>query len=132
MADDAEFEQFVVRTEPRLRHALAGHLARDAVADALAEAFAYAWEHRDRIMRMEHPTGYLFRVGQSKTRIRKQGFLPWSAADAIPDVEPGLVSALTALSPAQFQAVWLVHGCGWTYWRPPKRSTCRLPRWGLT
>ena len=83
-------------------------------------------------MRMEHPTGYLFRVGQSKARTRKQAFLPWSSADAVPDVEPGLVSALTTLSPAQFHAVWLVHGCGWTYLRPPKRCTCRLPRWGLT
>ena len=115
IADDDEFEQFVIRTEPRLRRALAGHLARDAVADALAEAFAFAWEHRHRIMRMEHPTGYLFRVAQSKARRRKQGFLPWSSADAMPDVEPGLVSALTALSPAQSQAVWLVHACGFTY-----------------
>ena len=115
MTDDDEFERFVTRTEPRLRRALAGHLARDSVGDALAEAFAYAWEHRDRIMGMEHPSGYLFRVGQSKARTRKQGFLPWSSADAIPDVEPGLVGALAALSPAQFQAVWLVHACGWTY-----------------
>ena len=115
VADDAEFEQFVIRTEPGLRRALSGQLARESVADALAEAFAYAWEHRHRVMRMEHPTGYLFRVGQSKARIRKQAFLPWSSADTTPDVEPGLIGALTALSPAQFQAVWLVHGCGWTY-----------------
>jgi len=112
---DAEFEQFVIRTEPGLRRALAGYLARDAVGDALAEAFGYAWEHRRRIMRMEHPTGYLFRVAQSKARIRKQGFLPWSSDDATPDVEPGLARALSALSPAQFHAVWLVHACGWTY-----------------
>ena len=115
MTDDSEFERFVIRTEPMLRRALAGHLARDAVADALAEAFAYAWEHRDRIMRMDHPTGYLFRVAQSRARRRKQGFLPWSAGDATPDVEPGLVRALTTLSPTQFQVVWLVHACGWTY-----------------
>jgi len=115
MTDDLEFEQFVIRTEPRLRRALTGHLAPDAVGDALAEAFAFAWEHRDRIMRMEHPTGYLFRVGQSKARTRKQAFLPWSPPDAVPHVEPGLVRALAGLSPSQFQAVWLVHACGWTY-----------------
>jgi DNA-directed RNA polymerase specialized sigma24 family protein len=115
MGHDGEFDEFVTSTEPRLRRALAGCLARDAVPDALAEAFAYAWEHRDRIMRMEHPTGYLFRVGRSKARTRKQGFLPWSSSNAIPDVEPGLVGALTTLSPAQFHAVWLVHACGWTY-----------------
>ena len=115
MADDGEFEDFVIRTEPRLRRALSGHLARDSIGDALGEAFAYAWEHRERVMRMEHPAGYLFRVGQSKVRVRKQGFMPWSTFDAIPDVEPALVNALAELSPAQFHAVWLVYACGWTY-----------------
>src|SRR6476660_3963640 len=114
-ADEDEFERFVIRIEPRLRRALTGHMARDSVGDALAEAFAYAWEHRDRIMQLEHPAAYLFRVAQSKTRTRKQGFLPWSSGDAVPDVEPGLVGALRMLSPAQSRAVWLVHACGWTY-----------------
>jgi len=115
MTRDGQFEQFVRTTEPGLRRALTGHLAREAVADALAEAFAYAWEHWDRVTQMEHPTGYLFRVAQSKVRIRKQGFLPWSSPDATPDVEPALVGALAGLSPAQSRAVWLVHACGWTY-----------------
>jgi DNA-directed RNA polymerase specialized sigma24 family protein len=115
MARDEQFEQFLRTTEPGLRRALTGHLAPDAVADALAEAFAYAWEHWDRVMQLEHPTGYLFRVAQSKVRIRKQGFLPWSSPDAMPDVEPALVGALGGLSPAQSRAVWLVHACGWTY-----------------
>lgn len=115
MTDAGEFEDFVIRTEPRLRRALVGHLARDSLGDALAEAFAYAWEHQDRILRMENPAGYLFRVAQSKTRTRKQGFLQRPSTEAMPDVEPGLQSALTALPPAQFHAVWLVHACGWTY-----------------
>jgi DNA-directed RNA polymerase specialized sigma24 family protein len=115
MRRDEQFEQFVRTTEPGLRRALTGHLAREAVADALAEAFAYAWEHWDRVIQMEHPTGYLFRVAQSKVRIRKQGFLPWSSPDRTPDVEPALVGALAGLSPAQSRAVWLVHACGWTY-----------------
>jgi DNA-directed RNA polymerase specialized sigma24 family protein len=115
MRRDGEFEQFVLTMEPGLRRALAAFLARDAVGDALAEAFAYAWEHRDRVMRLEHPKGYLFRVAQSKARTRKQGFLPWSSADTTPDVEPDLVRALAALSPSQCHAVWLVHACGWTY-----------------
>jgi DNA-directed RNA polymerase specialized sigma24 family protein len=115
MGRDGEFEQFVRTTEPGLRRALAGHLAREAVADALAEAFAYAWEHWDRVVHLEHPSAYLFRVAQSKARIRKQGFLPWSQRDATPDVEPALVGALASLTPAQSRAVWLVHACGWTY-----------------
>jgi len=40
MGSDYEFEQFVRTIEPGLRRALTGHLAREAVADALAEAFA--------------------------------------------------------------------------------------------
>ena len=115
MADDGEFEQFVMRTEPRFGARSPVTWPATPSETRSPEAFAYAWEHRARIMRMEHPTGYLFRVAQSKARIRKQGFLPWSSADTIPDVEPGLVRALSTLSPAQFHAVWLVHACGWTY-----------------
>jgi DNA-directed RNA polymerase specialized sigma24 family protein len=110
-----DFEAFVERIEPALRRALAGHLPPDEVADAEAEAFAYAWQHRDRVMAMENPGGYLYRVAQSKTRRRKQGFLPWSSDERVPEIEPGLPAALAALSPSQQRAVWLVHGCGWSY-----------------
>ena len=41
--------------------------------------------------------------------------LPAVAPDSIPDVEPGLVDALQALSPMQRQTVWLVHACDWSY-----------------
>jgi len=109
------FEAFVERIEPALRRALSGHLAPDDVADAQAEAFAYAWEHRDRVMAMENPGGYLYRVAQSRSRRRKQGFLLWASDSEAPEIEPGLPSALAALSPMQQRAVWLVHGCGWSY-----------------
>lgn len=115
MEDDDEFERFVRREEPGLRRALAGHLDREQLPDALAEAFAYAWQHRERVMVMENPSGYLYRVAQSKSRTRRQGWLPWAVDDSVPDIEPGLRPALAALSPAQYRAVWLVHGCGWTY-----------------
>jgi DNA-directed RNA polymerase specialized sigma24 family protein len=65
-------------------------------------------------MAMENPGGYLFRVGQSKSRTRKQGWLPWPSDGEMPDFEPGLPLAMQELSPAQSRAVWLVHGCGWT------------------
>ncbi len=110
-----DFEAFVERIEPALRRALSGHLPADDVADAEAEAFAYAWQHRDRVMAMENPGGYLYRVAQSKSRRRKQGFLPWTSDVRVPEIEPGLPAALAALSPLQQRAVWLVHGCGWSY-----------------
>ena len=113
--DRSDFEALVERVEPDLRRALAGHVREDAVEDAVAEALAYAWENRQRVLGMENPAGYLFRVAQSKSRRNREGLLVWSGEREMPDVEPGLPNALAALSPTQASAVWLVHGCGWTY-----------------
>lgn len=66
-------------------------------------------------MAMENPTGYLFRVAQSKARTRRHGWLPWPADAQLPEIEPVLPSALRELSPQQAHAVWLVHACGWSY-----------------
>jgi DNA-directed RNA polymerase specialized sigma24 family protein len=115
MNENDDFERFVRQIEPGLRRALAGHLDRERAPDALAEAFAYAWQHRERVMAMENPSGYLFRVAQSKSRTRRHGWQPWTEDRDVPDVEPGLNAALASLSPSQYRAVWLVHGCGWTY-----------------
>lgn len=115
MDHDEAFEEFVRRVEPGLRRALTGHLAAEQVPDALAEAFAYAWQHRERVMAMDNASGYLYRVAQSRSRVRKQGFMTWATDRELPDVEPGLEGALGALSPAQLKAVWLVHGCDWSY-----------------
>ena len=64
---------------------------------------------------MDQPIGYLYRVAQSHSRHRKQGFLAWPGDTAVPDVEPALVPALADLPAMQARAVWLVHGCGWTH-----------------
>ena len=112
---DADFEEFVRTVDPQLRRALSGHLPQDQVADAVAEAFAYAWQHWERVSEMDNAAGYLFRVAQSKSRRRKDGFLPWADDDRVPDSEPSLIPALLSLSPSQARAVWLVHGCGWSH-----------------
>ena len=62
------FELFVERVEPPLHRAL---VATYGVVDgraATADALSWAWEHCDRIVAIEHPVGYLYRVGQSATR----------------------------------------------------------------
>jgi RNA polymerase sigma-70 factor (ECF subfamily) len=115
MDDDGEVERFVRQVEPELRRALTGHLAPGVVADAVAEAFAYAWQHRERVLSMTNPAGYLYRVAQSKSRARKEGWLPWTTDAQCPEYEPGLDAALAALPQQQFRAVWLVHACEWTY-----------------
>lgn len=114
MTDD-EFEAFVRAIDPRLRRALSAHLPPELVADGVAEAFAYAWQHWRRVRSMDNPAGYLYRVAQSRTRSRKQGFLEWPGVDELPDYEPGLGAALLELPPGQLRAVWLVHACGWSH-----------------
>jgi len=113
--DEETFDVFVTQVQPQLERALSGHLPAPMVGDAVAEALAYAWEHRDRVLPMTNPIGYLYRVAQSRSRRRKQGLLPWKSDDAIPDIEPGLPVALAELSPRQSQAIWLVHGTGMTH-----------------
>jgi RNA polymerase sigma-70 factor (ECF subfamily) len=114
-ADDGRFVEFVARVEPGLRRALAGHLPMGAVPDAVAEAFAYAWEHWDRVAVLDNPAGYLFRVAQSRSRSRRHGHLPLPAVVGDVSVEPGLVQAMRSLPSRQRSAVWLVHACGWSY-----------------
>jgi RNA polymerase sigma-70 factor (ECF subfamily) len=113
--DEESFASFVAEATPRLRRAFVGCRGIGGAADATAEALAYAWEHWPRVRAMENPVGYLYRVGQSRTRARRSLALPAPAELGLPDVEPALVPALLALSVQQRTAVWLVHGCGWTY-----------------
>ena len=112
---DLTFEEFVGAVEPGLRRALLGHLPVDVVPDALGEAFAYAWEHWDRMQVLDNPAGYLFRVAQSRSRSRLAGVLPGPDPTRLPHVEPGLGDAMRRLPGQQRSAVWLVHACGWTY-----------------
>lgn len=102
------------RVEPGLRRALFAALGAQRGRDATAEALAWAWEHWSRVIELKNPTGYLFRVGQSRSRSRRwravHGRSEWSE----PVVEPHLTKALVELSEAQRIAVILVHGFGWT------------------
>ena len=110
-----DFDDFVREVEPRLRRAFVACRGADGAREATAEALAYAWEHRGRVLAMENPAGYLYRVGQSRTKARRRVALPAPADLRLPDVEPALIPALLDLPEQQRAAVWLVHACGWTY-----------------
>jgi DNA-directed RNA polymerase specialized sigma24 family protein len=108
------FSDFFERTEPPLRRALVATYGPERGRDATAEALAWAWEHRDRLAGIEHPLGYLYRVGQSRAR-RRLGRVPFVRGEwREPHVEPGLLPALRGLPERQRVAVVLVHGLGWT------------------
>lgn len=115
MGRDDDFERFFQDVEPRLRRAFVGSHGPDRAGDAAGEALSWAWEHWEELMTMTNPVGYLYRVGQSRTRQRRAPSLPLPSAVGLPDIEPGLVPALLALTPSQRSAVWLVHACGWRY-----------------
>jgi RNA polymerase sigma-70 factor (ECF subfamily) len=113
-ADESDFELFVAETEPRLRRALVAAYGHERGRDATAEALAWAWAHWSRVRTMDNPGGYLYRVGQSRTRRRRAGFLEHRPAPAERWVEPELPRALAALTEPQRIAVVLIHGFGWT------------------
>lgn len=111
---ETEFRAFVELAEPRLHRALVARFGWEQGRDATAEALGYAWEHWSRVRRLESPVGYLFRVGQSRSRIRKNP--PVFARPVAADhwYEPELAGLLGELPARQRIAVVLVHGYGWT------------------
>ena len=108
------FEEFVREAEPRLRRALVAAYGFETGRDAAAEALAYAWEHWERLQDIKNLPGYLYRVGQSRSRRRKPAVLFEIPGWPERSFEPGLPAALAALSLRQRQAVVLVYGYGCT------------------
>jgi DNA-directed RNA polymerase specialized sigma24 family protein len=124
--DRAAFERFVKETGPRLGRALAAVYGFEDGQDATAEALAYAWENWQRLRHIANLPGYLFRVGQTRGRRRRQPVLFDISGDAEYSFEPGLPKALAALSQRQRLAVVLVHGYGYTL-REVGELTCIRP-----
>ena len=113
-ATGRDFETFVRACEPRLSRAFAAAYGFEDGRDATAEALAYAYENWERLQKISNLPGYLYRVGQTRSRRKRQPVL--FAVPAGPDYtfEPGLPAALAALTERQRLAVILVHGYGYT------------------
>jgi DNA-directed RNA polymerase specialized sigma24 family protein len=112
------FEGFVAGDCPRLKRALLARYGVEVGVEAYAEALAYGWAHWDRVEKMANPVGYLFRVGQSRSRkfrTRATPVLPDSAAPEETPPDPALHAALWKLSAKYRTAVLLVHGYGLRY-----------------
>lgn len=110
------FTSFVRLSGRHLRLALISAYGPDVGAEATADAFAYGWEHWERLSTMHNSEGYLYRVGQtSARRQRRRGpFVTDPPGDDVPWVEPGLDGAMQDLTPRQRAAVVLVRGYGYS------------------
>ena len=109
------FEFLIAELRPRLARAFVAAYGLERGQEALAESMGYAWEHFDQVRSMVNPGGYLYRVGQSRTRERSQPDFPLPRTVGLPDIEPGLAQALLALSERQRTCVALVHCYGYTH-----------------
>lgn len=112
----------LAETERRLKTAFLARFGIDVADDLTAETMAWAWEHREQLAEVKNPVGYLFRVGQSKSRRllrwrREKVRFPVEApaAGGTPWVEPALPAALQELSEDARVAVVLTQCFEWTY-----------------
>ncbi|MDE3082993.1 MAG: sigma-70 family RNA polymerase sigma factor [Acidobacteriota bacterium] len=108
-----EFEAFILEVEPPLRRALVAAYGFERGRDATAEALGWAWENWDRAKHLENRVAYLFRVGQSKNRHRKEPVTFERDLSSDPWFEPGLAPALLSLTESQRIAVVLINGFQW-------------------
>jgi RNA polymerase sigma-70 factor (ECF subfamily) len=107
-----DLEQVFRESAPQLWRAIYGFAGgrRDVAEDAVAEAFARAIEHRDRI---RDPVAWIYRTAfriASRELKRERRPMP-TAPDPVPGVDPGevqdVIRALARLSPNQRAAVLL-------------------------
>ncbi len=115
-ATDADLDAFVAAYLPRLRAALGVWAGVDQVDEAVADTLLHLSRQPERVMSMDNPRGYLYRVARSKLRgsRRRTPLLPPVPAAAIPEIEPQLPAALASLPERQRVAVYLMAGLGWT------------------
>lgn len=111
-----ELTVFVEAYLPRLRAALLLWAGPDEVDDAIAETLLHLAQQSERVLRMDNPRGYLYRVGRRKLGgpRRLVPVLPPVPVALQPEVEPALPAALAGLPPRQRSAVYLMAGLGWT------------------
>jgi DNA-directed RNA polymerase specialized sigma24 family protein len=111
------FTEFFSEIEPVLRHALVARCGPEVGREAAADALVYAWSHWDRVGEMEHPVGYLYRVGRSAARKYRHApvAVERPVESSVPWFEPGLEQGLRRLSDRQRTAVVLKYSFGYTY-----------------
>jgi RNA polymerase sigma factor (sigma-70 family) len=107
---EQEFARFVEEVEPRLLRALVGAYGPEVGREATRDALSYAWERWDQVSTLDNPVGYLYRVGQSRSRSyrRRRAWFPEIPEKELPAIDPRLSSAFRQLSQRQRAAVVLL------------------------
>ena len=113
------FTDFARTALVRVRAGLIAGFGPERGAEATAEALAYAWEHWDRLRDMQNPSGYLYHVGRTHAlralrSQRRKPRLPSARQEEPRWVEPALQQVLSELPRRQREAVFLVHGYGYS------------------
>lgn len=113
---EVEFTEFLEAHGSGLRHAFVARYGPDVGSEVMADVAEYAWGHWRKVMQMDNPSGWLYRVGQSRSRryFRRQVRLPASRPDSHPLVEPALPGLLQSLPNGQRVAVLLTQAFGYT------------------
>lgn len=115
------FDELVDQVRSQLLPVLWSKWGVEVGGDICCEVEEYAWTHRQRLLKMPNPLGYLYRVSQSKAR----RYTRWSQRTTFPSRFPDIIhedpqlhdmlQMLSNLSPDQRACVLLVHGFGWSY-----------------
>jgi len=115
------FDVLVDEIRSRLLPALVSKWGIEVGSDLCSDVEEYAWQNQRKVISMENPLGYLYRVAQSKSRSHSR----WGSRMTFPSRFPDIVhedmqlhetlQMLAGLNPDQRVCVLLVHAFGWTY-----------------
>jgi DNA-directed RNA polymerase specialized sigma24 family protein len=121
-APSTAFDHFVRHEGERVRRALVAFYGVEVGTEATAEAMVVAWQRWDEVREMGNPTGFLFRVGQSKARPhvrwsrRRAGFPSTDLVEMSFDSSVvDLFAALAKVRADHRAAVLLVRAYGFSY-----------------
>ena len=116
-----DFEALINEIRSRLLPALVSKWGIEVGSDLCSDVEEYAWTNQRKVIAMENPLGYLYRVAQSKSR----SHVRWRSRATFPSRFPDIVhedmqlhdtlQMLAGLKPDQRVCVLLVHAFGWTY-----------------
>jgi DNA-directed RNA polymerase specialized sigma24 family protein len=111
-----DFTLFADDVGARVGRALVATYGSEVGHDIAADVLAYAFENWERVQSMENPAGYLFRVGQSRSRRYRHRpvWFPPVPVEERHEVAYDLPAAIAKLSARQRLAVVLVHAHGYT------------------